>query len=55
MNKGTKEKYVKLAKIVAITVGTVYGGHILVKYVTPTEEELLAVRVFPRMTNTTQL
>ena len=38
------EKYIKLAKIAAITVGTVYGGHLLVQYVTPTEEELLAVR-----------
>jgi hypothetical protein len=43
MNKGSRENYFKLAKIIAITVGAVYGGHLLVQYVTPTEEELLAV------------
>lgn len=48
-----KAKYIKLAKIIAITVGTVYGGHKLVQYVTPTEEELLAVRQMQRETITT--
>lgn len=44
MNKGSSRgKHFMLAKIIAITVCTVYGGHRLVKYVTPTEEELLAV------------
>lgn len=34
-----------LLKIAWITVATVYGGHKLVQYVSPTEEELLAVRI----------
>lgn len=34
-------KTILLAKIGLITVSTVYGGHKLVQYVSPTEEELL--------------
>lgn len=35
-----------LLKIALITVVTVYGGHKLVQYVSPTEEELLKVSFF---------
>lgn len=34
-----------LIKIGLITVGTVYGGHKLVQFVSPTEEELLKVLI----------
>ena len=34
-----------LVKIGVITIGTVYGGHKLVQFVSPTEEELLKVGI----------
>ncbi len=40
------EKTKMLIKIALITVGTVYGGHKLVQFVSPSEEDLLKVFKF---------
>lgn len=40
------EKTKMLIKIALITVGTVYGGHKLVQFVSPSEEDILKVFKF---------
>ena len=37
------KKNITFMKIVFVSIGTVYGGHKLVQYVSPTEEDLLKV------------
>lgn len=45
MSEKKLNMYKKLAQILGLTVGITYGGHLLVKYLSPTEDELLAVRI----------
>jgi heme O synthase-like polyprenyltransferase len=39
------KKSLIILKLISISAGIVYGGHKLVQFVTPTEEELLKVKL----------
>ena len=43
MSEKKLNMYKKLAQILGLTVGITYGGHLLVKHLSPNEDELFAV------------